>query len=108
MDLTPEQMAILERLHVRNFAIVAFPIYASHIGIRKGNCAALLAPVASGGFSLFGSPSYLINGNFSVLVNTEGRNWFVWKKNKVEATPARLAEIDAFGAELSEALLPTL
>jgi len=108
MELTPQQIAILERLQGRGFQIVAFPMYASHMGVRKGNCAALLAPVATGGFALFGGASYLIDGNFSVRVASAGRDWLVWKKRKHEATPARLAEIDAFSAELSEALLPTL
>jgi hypothetical protein len=108
MDLTAQQVEILERLQRRDFQIVAFPMYASHVGVRKGNCAALLSPVASGGFMLFGSPSYLIEGNFSVRVISGGRDWLVWKKTKIEVTPARLSEIDAFAAELSEALLPNL
>jgi len=82
-------------------------MYASHVGIRKGNCAALLAVMASGGFSLFGSASYLIGGNLAVRVTREGLDWFVWKKEKLEATSARLAELEAFATELSEALLPT-
>jgi len=108
MDLTPQQVAILERLQRQNFQIVAFPMYASHVGVRKENCAALLSPVASGGFVPFGNPSYLIEGNFSVRVTTDGRDWLVWKKTRLEATPARLFEIDSFAAELSDSLLPNL
>ena len=108
MELAPQQIAILERLQARGFKIVAFPMYASHVGVRKGNCAALLSPVASGGFVLFGAASYLIDGNFSVRVAGDGREWLVWKKERLEATPARLEELDAFSVELSEALLPTL
>lgn len=108
MELTPQQIAILERFQGRGFQIVAFPMYASHVGVRKGNCAALLTPLASGGFTLFGAPSYLIEGNFSVRVTTDGRDWLVWKKSKLEATSARLSELDAFATELSELLLPTL
>ena len=107
MEFRPQQIAILERLHSRGFEIVAFPMYASHVGIRKGNCAALLAAIASGGFTLFGSASYLIGGNFTVRVTRDGCDWFVWKKEKLEATPARLAELEAFATELSEALLAT-
>jgi hypothetical protein len=106
MEFTPQQIAILERLQGRRFQIVAFPMYASHVGIRRGNCAALLSPVTSGGFILFGTPSYLIEGNFSVRVTSDGRDWLVWKKKKLEATPARLSELDTFAADLSEALLP--
>jgi len=107
MDLSPQQIAILERLHAHGFEIVAFPMYASHVGIRKGSCAALLSAIASGGFALFGSASYLIGGNFTVRVTRDSRDWFVWKREKLEATPARLTELQAFATELSEALLPT-
>jgi hypothetical protein len=107
MDLTPQQIAILERLQAREFEIVAFPMYASHVGIRKGNCAALLAVIASSGFALFGSAAYLMGGNFAVLVRRDGQDLFVWKKEKLEATADRLAELEAFTTALSEALLPT-
>jgi hypothetical protein len=108
MDLSPQQMAILQRLHIAGFEIVAFPMYANHVGARKGNCAALLAPAASGGFGIFGTPAYLIGGSFSVRVRRDGREFFVWKKEGVEVTAVRLAELDAFAAELTDALLPQL
>jgi hypothetical protein len=107
MDLSPQQMAILQRLHLAGFEIVAFPMYANYVGTRKGNCAALLAP-AAGGFGIFGAPAYLIGGNFSVRVRRNGREFFVWKKESLEVTAARLAELDAFAAELSQGLLPQL
>src|SRR5271163_4016200 len=108
MELTPSQISILERLHRRGFQIVAFPMYANYVGVRKGNCAVLLAPVVSNGFDIYGQPAYLIGGNFCVRIRREGRDFFVWKKEKLEVTPARLAELDAFGAELTNALLPTV
>jgi hypothetical protein len=107
MDLTPQQIEILKHLHARGFEVVAFPMYASHLGIRRGNCAALLQAVVSGGFRVFGSASYLIGGNFTARVTHDGRDWFVWKKARLEATPARCRELQAFTSELSEALLPT-
>ncbi|MGB8523001.1 MAG: hypothetical protein WCD43_08550 [Candidatus Acidiferrales bacterium] len=105
MDITPQQISILERLHASGFEIVAFPMYANYIGVRKGNCAALLAPIAADRFQLHGQPAYLLGGNFSVRITREGREWFVWKKEKLEVTAARVAEIEQFTAELSEALL---
>jgi len=108
VELTPQQISILERLRGRGFEIVAFPMYASHVGVRKGNCAALLAPGASGGFTLFAAPSYLIAGNLSVRVTRDGREWFIWKKDKLEATTPRLAEVKSFKEELSAVLLLTL
>ena len=62
----------------------------------------------SGGFNIYGTPAYLIGGNFSVRVLRDNREFFVWKKESLEATPARLAELEAFTAELSQALLPQL
>src|ERR1700690_1190753 len=108
MDLSPQQLAILQRAHAAGYEIVAFPMYANYIGTRKGNCAALLAPTATGGFEIFGTPAYLIGGNFSVRVQRNGREFFVWKKESLEVTPERRAELDAFAAELSQALLPQL
>ena len=107
MELTPQQIRVLNELQAREFQIVAFPLYANHVGVRKGNCAALLAPVASDGFSVFGAPAYLVEGNFSVRVTHRKREWYVWKQQMVEVTPEHLREVEAFSAELTEALLPT-
>lgn len=108
MELTPQQIGILERLQKREFQTVAFPMYANHIGVRKGNCAALLAPVAAGGFSVFGSPAYLVGGNLSVSIDRDGQKWFVWKKERLEAAPSRLMELAQFTSELADCLLPAI
>jgi hypothetical protein len=109
MELSPAQLAILERLHRNGHELVAFPMYANYVGIRRGNCAALLAPAAAfGGFTIYGTPAYLIGGNFTVRVTKSGREYFVWKKERLEASAARVAELEAFAAELTQALLPQL
>src|SRR5271168_3711382 len=108
MELSPQQLAILQRVHIAGFEIVAFPMYANYVGTRKGNCAALLAPSATGGFDIFGTPAYLMGSNFGVRIQRNGREFFVWKKESLEVTPERLAELEAFAAELSHALLPQL
>ena len=105
-ELTQSQIAILERLRARGFQIVAHPMYANHVGIRKANCAALLAPSLTGGLEVFGAPCYIVAGNLGVPVIKDGKRWFIWKKEKVEATPARLAKLEQFAAELAESLLP--
>jgi hypothetical protein len=104
MDLTPQQISTLERLHSLGFEIVAFPMYANHIGVRQNSYAALLAPQPSGGFSLFAEPTILINGNFSVRVTRDARDLFVWKKQEIEATPALLAQLASFRSALLSAL----
>ncbi len=106
MDLTPQQISILEQLHKHNFQIVAFPMYANYVGVRKGNCAAMLAPVVGDQFKLHGQPAYLLNGNFSVRVWRQNAEWFIWKKEKLEVTPARVDELSVFSTELADLLLP--
>jgi hypothetical protein len=107
MELTSQQTSLLERLRSQGFEIVAFPMYAEYVGVRKGNCAALLAPTGAGGFSIYGQPAYLVGGNFSARVVQGNGHYFVSKKDKLEATPDRNSELEAFSAELAEALLPT-
>jgi hypothetical protein len=100
MDLTPNQIRILQLLQQRGFDTVAFPMYANHIGVRKGNSAALLAPLGSG-FTIFGSPSHLIAGNLSVKIQEKGCTYFVWKRQRIEVTPQLQSELDAFSRELA-------
>jgi hypothetical protein len=106
MDLTPTQIATLQALHAHGFQIIGFPMYASHIGVRRGNCVALLTPLGSGGFDLFGTPSYMIGENIAVRIKDGARDFFVWKQQRIEATPERSAELAEFAGDVSSALLP--
>jgi hypothetical protein len=106
-DLANRQLAVLERLRKAGFQFVAFPMYANYIGVRRGNCAALLAPVDATGFKVFGDAAYLLSENLSARITQQGRQWFVWKKEKLEVTPERLAELDNFAEALAALLLPT-
>lgn len=99
-EFSPRQMAILERLVSQGFVPVAFPLYANAVGLRKGNCAALLEPVANGGFRVFGEPCLLLEGNLTVRITEKGKSWFVWKKLRMEATAERVEELERFTAEL--------
>jgi hypothetical protein len=99
-DLTPSHIALLKKLGENGFTLVAFPMYANYIGVRKGNCAALLAPLESGGLRLFGDPGWMIGPQISVRVSRGGTDWFVWKRQSVEATPARLSELSQFASDL--------
>ena len=103
-ELSPLQVRILERLISQGFTVVAFPLYANAVGIRKGSCAALLDPVAERGFRLFGEPCILLDGNLTVRIKDKGKSWFVWKKQRLEATRERIEELDRFVAELNLAL----
>ena len=99
-ELTAQQVAILERVVAAGSSVVAFPLYANAVGVRKGSCAALLEPLPGTGFRLFGEPCVLLDGNLTVRVADAGKSWFVWKKLRVEATVARLAELERFVSEL--------
>ena len=101
IELSPQQIGILDRLVAQAFAVVAFPMYANAVGLRKGSCAALLDPVPSGGFRVYGEPCFLLEGNLTVRLKQNGKTWFVWKKLQLEATVERLAELDRFVTELS-------
>ena len=104
LELSPKQIAILEKIASQGFAIVAFPLYASAVGVKKGNCAALLIPVINGGLSLLGEPCWLVGGNMSVRVRKASGEWFVWKKQEVEVTPERIALVSQFRNELEDLL----
>ncbi len=106
MDFTPTQISILQSLHAAGFEIVAFPKYASNVGIRKGNCVVLLTPLASAGFQMLATPGFMLGENIAVRVKQGPREFFVWKNEKLEATPERLAELAAFTEQIATALLP--
>lgn len=106
LELTAEQIAVLERLRDRGFQFVAYPLYASYVGVRKGGCAVLLAPVEGGAMRLFGEASYLVDGNLSVRVRRGGGAAYVWKQKSLEATPQREEELARFRTELEELLSP--
>jgi hypothetical protein len=105
-EFSPQQVATLERLIAKEFTLVAFPLYANVVGVRKGTCAALLDPIPNGGFRVFGEPCVLLEGNLTVRITEKGKSWFVWKKQRLEATEERLAELESFVAALKFLLEP--
>jgi hypothetical protein len=107
-EFSPQQVGILERLVAKEFVLVAFPLYANAVGVRKGSCAALLDPIANGGFRVFGEPCVLLDGNLTVRITEKGKTWFVWKKQRLEATLERVLELENFITELKMLLDPHL
>ena len=106
LELTPEQMKIVERLVEAGFRPLAIPPYESALCMRKGECVAVLAPVGNGGLKLLAPPSYLVDGNVSVRVKRSSGEVFVWKKKEVTATSERLEELESFRAAILEILEP--
>lgn len=104
VELSPQQMQMMERLFMAGIRPIAIPLYESALCLRKGECAAVLAPVPNGGLKLLAPPSYLVDGNMSVRLKRGSCEVFVWKKKEIEATPEKLRELEAFRHELSEIL----
>jgi hypothetical protein len=104
LELSPLQMQVMERLFAAGFRPIAIPPYESALCMRKGDCAAVLAPVSNGGLRLLAPPSYLVEGNLSVKLKRGAGEVFVWKKKEVEATHGKLKELDSFRAEITEIL----
>jgi hypothetical protein len=107
-EFSTQQIGVLQCLDSRGFTLVAFPLYANAVGVRKGTCAALLDPVPGGGFRFFGEPCVLLDGNLTVRITEKEKLWFVWKKQRLEATPELLSELNCFIDELKILLEPHL
>jgi hypothetical protein len=103
-ELTPAHFAIFERLAAGGFTPVAFPLYASAMGVRRGLFAALLVPADEATLKLMGEPCYVMGSNLAVRARREGRPVFVWKDKSIEATPELLQELARFSDELSALL----
>jgi hypothetical protein len=104
IELSIQQMQVMERLFAAGFRPIAIPPYESALCMRKGNCAAVVAPVTNGGLKLLAPPSYMVDGNLSVKLRRGESEVFVWKKKEVPATSEKLRELEAFQKELSETL----
>lgn len=104
VELTPVQMQTLERLFEAGFRPIAISPYESALCVRRGECAAVLAPIPNGGLKLLTSPSYLVDGNLSVKLRRSSGDVFVWKKTEMAATAEHLQELDSFRRELTEIL----
>jgi len=103
-ELSPRQMKIFERLFAAGFRPIAIPPYESALCVRRGECAALLSPVANAGLRLLASPTYIVDGNLSVKLKRGGGEVFVWKKKEIAASPDRLKELEAFRRDLTAIL----
>jgi hypothetical protein len=104
LELSPEQMKVLERAFEAGFRPIAIPPYESALCVRRGECAAVLTAVPNGGLRLLAPPTFVVDGNLSVKLKRGSREVFVWKKKELEATPERLRELDQFRRDLTNIL----
>ena len=103
-ELTARQMKTLERLFGAGFRPISIPPYENAFCVRRGECAAVLTPVENSELRMLAPATFLVDGNLSVKLKRADKEVFVWKKTEIEATPERLAELDAFRRELTAAL----
>jgi len=104
MELTRVQMETLERLFEAGFRPIAIPPYENALCVHRGECVAVLAPVENGALRLLAPATWMVDGNFSVLLKKAGAAVFVWKKTEVAATEERLRKLEKFRGELVEIL----
>ena len=100
MELSRVQMETLERLFEAGFRPIAIPPYENALCVHRGECVAVLAPVANGGLRLMAPATRMVDGNFSVRLKRAGGDVFVWKKTEVAATEGRLTELEKFRGDL--------
>ena len=100
LELTQIQMETLERLFEAGFRPIAIPPYENALCVRRGECAAVLAPVTNGGLRLLAPATLLVDGNLSVKLKRGNGEVFVWKQKEVAATEEKLAELAKFRGEL--------
>jgi hypothetical protein len=104
LNLSPQQLRVLERAFAAGFQPVAIPPYESALCVRRGDCAAVLTAVSGGGLRFMAPPTMLVDGNLGVKLKKGSGEVFVWKKAEIPATPERLAELQKFRDELTSIL----
>jgi len=99
-QLVAGHVKVLEKVLAAGFEVVAFPRYASHVGVRRGECAVLLKAKEDGSFEFFGEPVWMIEGNLAVKIVDGEKRFFVWKGSRVEVTREREEELGRFRSEV--------
>lgn len=100
MELTALQMETMERLFEAGFRPIAIAPYENALCVHRGEYAAVLTPVANGGFRLLAPATVMVDGNLSVRLKRKNGDVFVWKGKQVAATEERLRELGKFREEL--------
>ncbi len=101
-----DSSAQLQRIYLAGFELQTFERYPKLIGVTKGNCVALLVPGIDG-LQIMGTPGWRMGEVLGVLTEVGGRKVFQAKSAIVEATPERIAELEAFRVELKDLLAAT-
>jgi hypothetical protein len=103
----PDPAEQLQKIYLAGFELQSFEQFPTAVAAVKGNCMVLLQATPAGLQSI-GQPGWRMGSGdrLGVLVEKEGKRFFQNKLNIVEATPERLAEVDAFRQEVENLLAP--
>ena len=101
----PDPAKQLEAFYLAGFEIETFERFPNSLGLRKGNCIALVQ-AAPDGLRIVGQPGWRMGELLGVLVERAGQRVFQAKSELVEATPERLRELEGFQRELDDLLSP--
>jgi hypothetical protein len=102
-ELTPEQIAALQRLLKAGFEFVQLEHVVRYLPVEKNGFVALLDP-SGARLGIFGQIGYRIGEGVGMLIESQDGKAFVWKNQSVEATPALLETYARFRGELEELL----
>jgi hypothetical protein len=102
----PDPAEQLQKIYLAGFELQSLERFPAAVGVVKGNCIILLQATPMGLQSI-GQAGWRLGDALGVLVEKEGKRFFQNKLSIVEATPERLAELDAFRQELENLLAPT-
>jgi hypothetical protein len=102
-ELTPAQVAVLEKLLHAGFKFVSLERFARYPAVEREGFVALL-DTAAGKVRIFGQAGYRMGEGIGMLMERETEKAFVWHGESVEATPELLAAYNKFKTELNALL----
>jgi len=104
MDLSPQQLSILERLVAARIGPIVLPTYSNAVCVSRDGFVAALVPTPDGRLTLLGEPGFLIDGKLAVAIEREGKRYFVFKQKSVPVTEDIAARLASFRSDLLSAL----
>ena len=99
--MLPEEQ--LQRLYLAGFDLETFDRFPKAIGVVRDGCVAFLVPGPEG-LQILGNVGLRMGESLGPLVERSGRKVFVHKQETIEATPERIAALNAFKVDLQELL----
>src|SRR5215510_2318652 len=99
--MLPEEQ--LQNLYAAGFDLQTFDRFPKAIGVIRNNCIAFLVP-GPDGLQILGNVGWRMGESLGPMVERSGRMVFVHKQETVEATPERIAVLEAFKVDLKRLL----